>query len=185
MASLDTITSEAAGRYASALLELAEEAKALKTVERDVKTLKNLLAKSEDLRTLAASPVLPNAQKAKALLTVAQKAKLGKLICNFIGTVCANSRAGELADMARAFENMLAAKRGAQTALVTSAKKLSADELQSIAARLKKSLGRDVSIQTEINPELLGGFAVKIGSRYLDATLKTKLDGLTLALKEA
>lgn len=179
------ITSEADSRYASALLQLAEEAKSLKTVEKDLKTLKGLFAKSTDLIEMASSPVLADDAKAKALLALATKAKLGKLTKNFIATVADNGRAGELPSMIAAFEQIVAERRGTESALVTSAKKLSAAQVKSISASLKKSLGHAVSLETAIDPELLGGFAVKIGSKYYDATLKTKLEGLKLALKEA
>jgi len=179
------IPSEAARRYAGALLELAEEAKSLKSAEKDLKTLAGLFAKSGDLVAMAASPVVSDADKAKALLVLAKKAKLGKLVSNFIGIVASNGRAGELPAMVAAFEHMLAEKRGTENALVTSATKLSAAQISAIKASLKKSLGHAVLLETRIDPDLLGGFAVKIGSKYFDASLKTKLDGLKLALKEA
>lgn len=179
------IPGEAAKRYASALLGLAEEARSLKSVEKDLKTLKSMFAKSTDLMTMVTSPVLADADKAKSLLALATKAKLGKLTKNFIGMAADNGRAGELPSMIAAFEQMLAERSGTESALVTSAKKLSAAQVKSIAASLKKSLGHAVKLETAIDPDLLGGFAVKIGSRYYDASLKTKLDGLKLALKEA
>ncbi len=185
MSNAIAITSEAAGRYASALLGLAEEAKSLKTVEKDLKFLKSMFAASTDLAEMATSPILADAEKASALLALATKAKLGKLTQNFIGTVAGNGRAGELPSMITAFEQELAERRGTESAVVTSAKKLTAAQVKSISASLKKSLGHAVALETAIDPELLGGFAVKIGSKYYDATLKTKLEGLKLALKEA
>lgn len=185
MSNTDVIVSEAAKRYASALLELAEDSKSLKTVEKDLKTLKGLFAKSEDLTRLANSPVISDADKSRALLAVAKKAKLGKLTTQFIGTCVENHRAGEIPAMISAFNEMVAAKKGTGSAQVFSATKLSAAQLTSIKTQLKKSLGRNVAIETHIDPELLGGFAVKIGSRYFDSTLKTKLEGLKMAMKEA
>jgi len=185
MSNAIAITSEAASRYASALLGLAEEAKALKSVEKDLKSLKAMFTSSTDLVEMAASPVLADAEKAKALLALATKAKLSKLTKSFIGTVVDNGRAGELPSMILAFEQELAERRGTESAVVTSAKKLTAAQVKSISASLKKSLGQAVSLETAVDPELLGGFAVKIGSKYYDATLKTKLEGLKLALKEA
>lgn len=185
MSNTIAIPSEAASRYASALLQLAEEAKSLKSVEKDLKTLKGLFAKSADMTQMAASPVLADAVKAKSLLALATKAKLGKLTKNFIGTVASNGRAGELPSMITAFEQIVAERRGTESALVTSAKKLSAAQLKSISTNLKKSLGHTITLETALDPELLGGFSVKIGSKYYDASLKTKLEGLKLALKEA
>ena len=87
--------------------------------------------------------------------------------------------------MITAFEKKIAAMRGTETAEIVSAKKLSAAQLTAIKAQLKKSLGKTVTVKTSVDPDLLGGFAVKIGSRYFDSTLKTKLEGLKLAMKEA
>jgi len=185
MSNSKMITGEAAHRYASALLELAEDAKSLKTVEKDLKTLKGLFAKSEDLVELAQSPVLKTADKSSALLAIAKKAKLGKLTTQFIGTCVENRRAAEIPEIIAAFEEKLARKRGTQSAQVVSAQKLTAAQLNSIKSQLKKTIGRDVDIETQIDPSLLGGFAVKIGSRYFDSTLKTKLEGLKMAMKEA
>ncbi|MBL4869534.1 MAG: F0F1 ATP synthase subunit delta [Robiginitomaculum sp.] len=185
MSNLEGIVSLAAGRYAQALLELAQSSKSLKTVEKDLKTLKSLFIKSDDLRAMANSPVIADTDKLKALLAVAKKAKIGKLTTQFIGTVVENQRAGEIPAMITAFEQSVAALRGTQSAEIFSAKKLTPAQLSSIKTQLKKSLGRTVSVETHIDPELLGGFAVKIGSRYFDSTLKTKLEGLKMAMKEA
>jgi len=185
MSGSEGIVSEAAGRYASALLDLAGETKSLKTVEKDLKTLKGLFAKSDDLSRLASSPILALSDKDAALAAIAKKAKLGKLVTNFIGTAVQNHRASEIPAMIAAFEQKIAAMRGTETAQVVSAKKLTAAQLTAIKAQLKKSLGKTVSVETSVDPDLLGGFAVKIGSRYFDSTLKTKLEGLKLAMKEA
>ncbi len=185
MSNPEGIVSEAASRYASALLELSQSSKSLKTVEKDLKTLKKLFAKSEDLRSVANSPVIKDADKLKAILAIAAKAKLSKLTSQFIGTVVENQRAGEIPAMISSFEQKLASMRGTGSAQVFSAKKLTPAQLSSIKSQLKKSLGRTVSVEAHIDPELLGGFAVKIGSRYFDSTLKTKLEGLKMAMKEA
>ncbi len=185
MSGFEGIVSEAASRYASALLDLAGETKSLKTVEKDLKTLKGLFAKSDDLSRLASSPVITAADKITALTAIAKKAKLSKLTTQFIGTVTENHRASEIPAMITAFEKKIAAMRGTETAEIVSAKKLSAAQLTAIKAQLKKSLGKTVTVKTSVDPDLLGGFAVKIGSRYFDSTLKTKLEGLKLAMKEA
>lgn len=185
MSGFEGIVSEAARRYASALLDLAQETKSLKTVEKDLKTLKSLFAKSDDLSRFASSPVITVSDKITALQAVAKKAKLSKLVTQFIGTVTENQRADEIPAMITAFERKIAAMRGTETAEVVSAKKLTPAQLSAIKTQLKKSLGKTVAIKTSVNPDLLGGFSVKIGSRYFDSTLKTKLEGLKLALKEA
>ncbi len=176
---------EVAGRYAQALLSLAEEGRAVKTVEKDMKSLGAMFAKGVDLVKLVDSPVIASEAKKKALLTLAKKAKIGKVVSNFIGTVCDNGRAEALPEMIAAFATLLAEQRGLETAYVTSASKLSPAQLKSLKATLKKTLGRDVQVKTQINTDLLGGFAVQIGSKYFDYTLKTRLDGLKLALREA
>ncbi len=185
MSNFEGIVSEAAHRYASALLELTQSSKSLKTVEKDLRTLKNLFGKSDDLRALVNSPVIADGAKLKALLAIAKKAKLSKLTTQFIGTVVENQRSSDIPAMIAAFEQSVAAMRGTGSAEVFSAKKLTPAQLNSIKSQLKKSLGRSVSVETHIVPELLGGFAVKIGSRYFDSTLKTKLEGLKMAMKEA
>ena len=120
-----------------------------------------------------------------AITAIAKKAKLGKLVTQFVGTVAQNQRASELPAMVAAFEELVARKRGAQIAKVTSAKKLTAAQLTKIKSELKKSLGHTVTVETDIDPELLGGFVVKLGSRHYDSSLKTKLDNLKIALNEA
>ncbi|MEE9272957.1 MAG: F0F1 ATP synthase subunit delta [Robiginitomaculum sp.] len=185
MSNGQNISGEAAKRYASALLDLAIESKSLKVVEKNLKILKNLFANSDELRRLATSPVLADTDKIKAILAVAKKAKLGKLVTNFVGTVTQNQRAQEIPAIIDAFEQMLAAQRGTGSAHVVSAKKLTPAQLNAIKAQLKKTMGRIVAVKSSIDPDLLGGFTVKVGSQYFDASLKTKLDGLKMAMKEA
>jgi len=180
----DLITGEAPGRYAQALLELAEEAKSLKSVEKDVAKMKKVFAGSSELRAALGNPVFATEDKVSVIKSVASKAKVGKLITQFMGTVAENRRASEIPTMLSSFEEMVALRRDAQTAKVVSAKKLTAAELTKIKSELKKSLGKTVSVETSVDPELLGGFVVKIGSRLYDSSLKTKLDDLKLALKE-
>jgi len=181
----DVITGEAPSRYALALLELAEESKSLKTIEKDVKTLRSAFAKNTDLQRLANSPVFAVDEKVAAFVAVAKKAKVSKLTTQFIGTVTENRREGEIPAILSAFEDIVARRKGSQVAKVTSAQKLTAAELKSLKANLKKSLGRPVEVETSVDPDLLGGFIVRIGSRLYDSSLKTKLEDLKIALKDA
>lgn len=181
----DVIIGEAPRRYALALLDLAEESKSLKTVEKDVAIIKALFEDNADLRRMAESPVFPVAEKVSALTAIAAKAKVSKLTSQFIGTAAQNRRAEEIPAMISAFEDLLARRRGSQTAHVTSAAKLTGAQLTKLKAELKKSLGRTVDIETDIDPDLLGGFVVRIGSRLYDSSLKTQIEDLKLALKEA
>ena len=181
----DVITGEAPKRYAQALLELAESAKSLKTVEKDVKILKALFAKSEDLKAMTRSPVVALDDKVAALTALAKKAKVSALSTQFLGTVAQNRRAAEIPAMLSSFQDMVARRKGSQVAKVTSAQKLTAAQLTSLKTNLKKSLGRPVDVETSVDPDLLGGFIVRIGSRLYDSSLKTKLEDLKISLKEA
>ncbi|MEE9347446.1 MAG: F0F1 ATP synthase subunit delta [Robiginitomaculum sp.] len=184
MSDTAVINSQAAGRYALALLDLAEESKSLKSVEKSVKALKSMIAGSGDIQAMIASPVFATDDKVAALTALAAKAKLHKDVGNFVGLVAKNHRAAELPSIIDAFEKLVAKKRGTSSAVVTSAKKLTPAQLKSLKANLKKSIGKDVVIETKVDADLLGGFIVKIGSRLYDSSLKTKLDGLKLAMKE-
>lgn len=184
MSDTEVITGEAPTRYALALLELAEEAKSLPRVEKDLKSFKAMYESSEDMKHLAESPVFAIEDKVAALTAVAKKAKLSPLTTQFIGTVAGNRRAAELPGIISAFSEMLARRRGTQVAKVSSATKLTAAQLTTIKSQLKTSLGRTVDIETTVDPDLLGGFVVRIGSRLYDSSLKTKLDDMRLALKD-
>ena len=184
MTDTDVIIGEAPARYASALLELAEDAKSLKTVEKNLANFKKAYAASPELQRLATSPVFKTDDKIAALTAVAKKAKYNTLTTQFIGLVAENRRAADLPSIIAAFEDMVARRRGTQVAKVTSAQKLTAAQVSSLKTNLKKSLGRDVDVETAIDPDLLGGFVVRIGSRLYDSSLKTKLEDLRLTLKD-
>lgn len=185
MSDTEVITGEAPTRYALALLDLAEEAKSLPRVEKDLKYFKKMWDSSVELKRLAESPVFATEDKVAALTAVAKKAKLSALTQQFIGTVAGNRRAGDLPGIISAFNEMVARRRGSQVAKVTSAAKLTAAQTAAIKTQLKKTLGRPVDIETSVDSDLLGGFVVRIGSRLYDSSLKTKLEDLRLALKEA
>ena len=184
MSEQDLITGEAPGRYAQALFELAEDAKSLKSVEKDVAKLKSTFANSEPLREALNNPVFATEDKVAVVRDVAIKSKVSKLVTNFVGTAAQNRRASEIPAMFHAFEELVAIKRGSETAKIVSAKKLTAAEMTKIKSELKKSLGRTVDVETSVDPSLIGGFVVKIGSQLYDSSLKTKLEDLKLALKE-
>ncbi len=185
MSDTDVITGEAPRRYALALLDLAEQAKSLPRVEKDLKSFKKMYDSSVELKRLAESPVFATEDKVSALTAVAKAAKLSPLTQQFIGTVAGNRRAADLPGIISSFNEMLARRRGTQVAKVTSAAKLTAAQMTAIKSQLKKTLGRPVDVETSVDPDLLGGFVVRIGSRLYDSSLKTKLEDLRLALKEA
>ena len=172
-----------AERYAAALFELAEQEKALDTVEADLKALKAMIAESRDLQVMLRSPVIGRAEQGAAVAALADKAEWHKLTKNFLGLLARNRRLFALPGVIDAFLARLAAKRGEVTAKITSATALSAAQKKSLTASLKKAMGQDVLLDIEVDPSLLGGMVAKVGSRMIDASLKTKLQQLTLALK--
>jgi F-type H+-transporting ATPase subunit delta len=172
-----------AERYAAALFELAEQEKALEAVETDLKALKGMIAESRDLQTVLRSPIIGRAEQGAAVTALASKAKWHKLSKNFLGLLARNRRLFALPGIIDAFLARLAAKRGEVTAKITSATALSAAQKKSLTTALKKAMGQDVLLDLEVDPSLLGGMVAKVGSRMIDASLKTKLQQLTLALK--
>lgn len=183
MTSDDVITGEAPARYAEALIDLAGDAKSLNRVEKDLKTIAAAFADNEDLRRVAESPVFATEDKVAALSAIAKSAKASPLTQKFVGLVAANRRAADLPDIIASFNEMLALKRGTQVAKVTSATALTQAQLTQLKSKLKAETGQAVDIETSVDPDLLGGFKVKLGSRLYDASLKTKLEDLRLALK--
>ena len=181
----NTRTSDAGQRYAKALFDLASETGALRTVEADLKSLAAALEGSADLRRLLASPVFSAADKAKGLGAIAAKAKFHATTSKFLGLLAANGRAGDLAPVMTAFNALAAKARGAVSAEVTSAAPLTAAQAKGVAAGLRTALGKDPEITTRVDPALLGGIKVRVGSRLFDASLKSKLDSLKFALKRA
>ena len=180
----DVITSEAALRYADALIELADETRgATRGVERDMKSLRAMFKASPELLQMVRSPVIAGEFKARALTEIADTDGFHPLSRNFLGTVAQNQRARELPAIVDAFAELMAEKRGAKIARVRSAAKLSAAQLKDLKAKLADELGGKVQLDTEVDPSLLGGFVVQVGSRLYDSSLRTQLDDLKLALK--
>ncbi len=181
---MTTATTGVAGRYASALFELADGSKSLDQVAQDLTTFRKMVAESVDLARLIASPVIPRALQGKALLAVLDAAGISGLTRNFVGTVAANGRARDLPAMASAFLAELAARRGETTATVTSAVPLSPAQLQQLSDALRSVLGSNkVSIDARVEPDILGGLVVKVGSRLFDSSVRSKLQRLQLAMK--
>jgi len=177
-------TSGVAGRYASALFELADNAKSLDQVAQDLTSFRKMANESPELSRLLASPVIGREIQGKALLAVLDAADIKGLTRSFIGTVAANGRARELIAMATAFLAELASRRGETTASVTSAVPLSPQQLQQLSDSLRSVLGgAKVSIDARVEPEILGGLVVKVGSRLFDSSIRSKLQRLQLAMK--
>ena len=177
-------TTGVAGRYASALFDLADTAKSLDQVAQDLVTFRKMVAESTDLARLIASPVIGRPLQGKALLAVLDAAGISGLTRNFIGTVAANGRARELVAMATAFLAELASRRGETTVAVTSAVALSPAQLQQLTDTLRSVLGSaKVSVDARVEPDILGGLVVKVGSRLFDSSIRSKLQRLQLAMK--
>ncbi|MDB5440372.1 MAG: synthase subunit delta [Caulobacteraceae bacterium] len=181
----DTKATDAGQRYAKALFELADETGALAAVERDLVSLVGMIKASDDLRRVLASPAFSAEDKAKGLAGVAIKAKFHQTTQNFLGLLSANGRAGEITGVIAAFQALAAKARGAVSAQVTSAAPLSAAQSKAIASALRSALGKDPEIETRVDPAILGGLKVRVGSRLFDASLKSRLDSLKFALKRA
>lgn len=181
----DSKTNDVGDRYARALFDLAMDNNALKAVEADMETLSRALAESKDLKRLVESPSFSAEDKGKGLVAVAAKSKVNMLTAKFLGLLAANGRARDLALVIAAFRNLAAAHRGAVTAEVVSALPLTPAQSKGIAAALRQSLGKEPEISTRVDPALLGGLKVRVGSRLFDASLKSKLDSLKFALKRA
>lgn len=173
-----------AGRYAGSLFELAKEAKAISTVEADLGRFEKLLEGSDDLQRLVESPVFSADDQLKAISAVLDKAKITDLVGNFLRVVAKNRRLFAVPQMIRAFRHIAAEDRGETTADVTAAHALNATQEKELKAALKAVAGKDVSINVSVDPSILGGLVVKMGSRQIDTSLKTKLNSLKLALKE-
>lgn len=172
-------------RYARALFELAEEAGAAAAVERDLVSLKAMYADSKDLRVLLDSPSFSAEDKGKGLAGIAAKAKFHATTRKFLGLLAANRRADALISVIDCFRKLSAEKRGVVQAEVITAMPMSAAQAKGVSAALRTALGKDPEISTRVDPAILGGIKVRVGSRLFDASLKSKLDTLKFALKRA
>jgi F-type H+-transporting ATPase subunit delta len=170
-------------RYAKALLELAEEKHALDAISADLVALGHMIADSSDLRILITSPLMDRADQARAIGAVAKAAGFGDLTQRFLGLVAANRRLFALPAIIKAFQKMLADKRGEVAAEVTAAHALTDAQKAAVSDAIKRVVGGKVSIDMKVDPGLLGGLIVRVGSRMIDGSVKTKLQKLQLAMK--
>ena len=174
-----------AQRYASALFELARDESALESVEADLAAFRGLLNDSADLRRLVSSPVFSADDQERAVGAVTDKAGITGLVGNLVRLIARNRRLFTLPDIITGFQAMLAGHRGEITADVTSARPLSDAQTSALKAAMKASLGKDVTIDSRVDPTILGGLIVKVGSRMIDSSIKTKLNIMKSRLKEA
>jgi len=172
-----------AGRYATALFELAQEERAVEIVERDFAALSSLVAASADLARLVRAPVFSRDDQKKGMDAVLRRMEATPLTVRFALLLASKGRLFILLDVIKAFEFLAARQRGEVRAEVTSARPLSDAEVSELRAVLKSRLGRDARLNAKVDPSLLGGLIVKVGSRMIDSSLRTKLDGLRAALR--
>jgi F-type H+-transporting ATPase subunit delta len=177
------IQASLSGRYASALFDLASEAGTVTAVESDLDKLDAALTESDDLAGFIKNPEVARTDFAKAMVALGKHLKLEQLTQNFLGVLAQNRRVSALPEIIRAFRMIAAAQRGEVTARVTSAHKLSDEQLKSLEAKLKAREGRTVKLTADVDPELLGGLVVTIGSKRIDGSIRSRLNSLAQAMK--
>lgn len=183
MASTNIIVSGLEGRYAVALFELAVAEKALDSVAKDLNSLVRMVKESHDFVDFINNPVLDQKTLQKTVFALVKKGKFHSLTRNFLGALVENRRLGQIDKIAASFARIVADYRGEVSAEITSAEKLTKAQETALQKRLKASLGRDITFDVEVDETLLGGLKVRVGSRVIDSSLKTKLNNLTLRMK--
>ncbi len=181
----DSQAGEVGARYAGALFDLARDSGQLGPVAADLKSLKAMIVESADLRGLLASPIFDSAIKGRALAALAERAGLSALTRKFLGVVAEQRRTAALRAVIAAYETLDAEYRGVVAAEVTTAIALTPAQERGLAAALRHALGKEADIDARVDPAILGGIKVKVGSRLYDASLKSRLDSLKFALKRA
>jgi F-type H+-transporting ATPase subunit delta len=177
------ILASLAGRYASALYELASEAGFVTAVETDLETLSDALRESAELRALIKNPEVSREALGRVLAGLGDALKLSDLTRNFLGVLAQNRRVAELPATIRAFQTIAAAHRGEVTAEVASAHALSDAQVTTLEQKLRAREGRTVKLKTRVDPDLLGGLVVTIGSQRIDSSIRSRLNSLAHAMK--
>jgi len=177
------IQASLAGRYAIALFELANEQKQLDAVGRSLAALKQALADSDDFRALTTSPLIGRDEAVRAIAASAGAMALDPITTNFLGVLARNRRLAQLGNVIRAFNTLAARHRGEINAEVTSAHHLDDGQVDAIRQNLRTRYGADIAVDLKVDPAILGGLVVKIGSRMIDGSIRTKLNSLAQAMK--
>lgn len=177
------IQASLAGRYAMALFELARDEKALEKVGASLATLKGALAESDDFRQVTASPLISREEALRTIAATAEAMRLDPITRNFLGVLAQNRRLSQLGAIIRAFNTLAAQHRGETTAEVTSAHPLDQEQIDAIKQNLRARTGRDINVELNVDPAILGGLVVKIGSQMIDGSIRTKLNTLAHAMK--
>ncbi|GAA4757505.1 F0F1 ATP synthase subunit delta [Sphingomonas daechungensis] len=177
------IQASLAGRYASALFDLARDERQIDAVSNSLGLLAQALVDSPDFAELVSSPLIGRDEAGKAFASVAKELSIDSITSNFLGVLARNGRKGQLQAVIRAFRRLAAEHRGETTAEIVTAHALKDDQLAALKQQLRARAGRDVAIETRIDPEILGGIVVKLGSQMIDASIRTKLNRLAEAMK--
>jgi F-type H+-transporting ATPase subunit delta len=185
VATNDPKHSSMAGRYAAALFDLANEEGQVEKVEKDINNFQSLLDMSEELRGVVASPVIASDEQSAAVAAVLEKAGISGLTANFFKLIAKNRRLFAVPDMIASFRAIAADARGEVTAEVTTAAPLTDEQTTALKATLKDSVGKDVQLDSSVDPSILGGLIVKVGSRMVDSSLRSKLSAMEVGLKGA
>ena len=183
MASEQAGNSGLAGRYATAVFELAQEQNSVEAVERDFAALREMIAGSADLARFVQAPIFSRDEQKKGMDALLRRIEAAPLTVRFVLTLAEKRRLFALTDIIRAFEAQLSRQRGEVDAQVTSAQPLSESQTAALKSTLKSKLGRDARLQLQVDPSLLGGLIVKVGSQMIDSSLRTKLEGLRTAMR--
>jgi F-type H+-transporting ATPase subunit delta len=174
-----------AARYAAALFDLAQETRAIDAVKTDLERFDALIEQTPDLARLVRSPVFSSEDQLRALAPILERSGIGGLAAQFIKLCAANRRLFAIRDMVRAYRELVAREKGEATANVTVAEELKPQHLSALRAALKAVSGKEVDLDVKIDPAIIGGLVVKLGSRMIDASLRTKLNAIKHAMKEA
>lgn len=177
------IQASLAGRYASALFDLASENGTVTAVESDLDALSKALAESPDFAALTTNPKVSRVDAEKTLVALAKAMKLAPLTSNFLGVLAKNRRLAQLGNVVRAFRTIAAAQRGEVTAEVASAHPLTDSQVETLRQKLTAREGRTVKLTTKTDPDLLGGLVVTLGSKRIDASIRTRLNTLAQTMK--
>lgn len=184
MSAQNSVLAHIARPYASALFDLSVEEKSVAKIEASLDGVAAIISSNEDFSNLLASPVISSDEKSGVIEIVVAKAKLPKLVANFLKTVAQNGRLFVLPAMIDAFKDLAATERDELSADVVSAAPLSKKQLTDLAKVLKSKMGKTVTLETSVDPSLIGGLVVKVGSQMIDSSLKTKLTAMKIAMKE-
>jgi F-type H+-transporting ATPase subunit delta len=177
------IQASLSGRYATALFELARDEKKLDKVGASLATLRQALADSDDLKRLVQSPLVSRTEAGKAIAALTKPLKLDPLTAKFLGVLAENRRLAQLGAIIRDFNTLSAQYRGETSAQVITAHPLDKGQMAALTARLKSVVGSEVAVDATVDPNILGGLIVRLGSRQIDGSIRTKLNALATAMK--